>query len=154
MIRRREGRYLLRTNLTGEDPAQLWRYYIQLVQIEEAFKNLKGDLSIRPIYHQNEQRIEAHVFIAFLSYCLHATLTQQLKPHAPGLTPRSVLDKFAAIQMLDVEIPTTDGRQINLTRTTEPDPEVRLLLDKLRLTLPAQPPPKITATQAASATPL
>ena len=151
-VRRREGRYLLRTNLTGEDPAQLWRYYIQLVQVEEAFKNLKGDLSIRPIYHQNEQRIEAHVFIAFLAYCLHATLHQQLKPHAPGLTPRSVLDKFAAVQMIDVEIPTTDGRTITLTRYTEPGPELRLLLDRLRLKFPAQPPPKITAAQAQTAT--
>jgi hypothetical protein len=150
-IRRREGRYLLRTNLTGNDPAQLWRYYIQLVQVEEAFKNLKGDLAIRPIYHQNEQRIEAHIFIAFLAYCLHATLAQQLRPHAPGLTPRSVLDKFAGVQMLDVEIPTTDGRQIVLTRYTEPEPELRLLLSRLRLDLPAQPPPKITAAHADSA---
>lgn len=149
--RRREGRYLLRTNLTGENRAQLWRYYIQPVQVEEAFKNLKGDLSIRPIYHQNEQRIEAH---AFLAYCLHATLHQQLKPHAPGLTPRSVLDKFAAVQMIDVEIPTTDGRTITLIRYTEPEAELRLLLDILRLDLPAQPPPKITAAQAEIATPM
>lgn len=151
-VRRREGRYLLRTNLTGEDPAQLWRYYIQLVQVEEAFKNLKGDLSIRPIYHQNEQRIQAHVFIAFLAYCLHATLHQQLRPHAPGLTPRSVLDKFADVQMIDVEIPTTDGRTITLTRYTEPEAELKLLLQRLHLDLPTQPPPKITAEQAASAT--
>jgi transposase len=151
-VRKREGRYLLRTNLTGSDPAELWRYYIQLTQVEEAFKNLKGDLSIRPIYHQTGPRIEAHVFIAFLAYCLHATLQQQLKPHAPGLTPRSVLDKFAGMQMLDVEIPTTDGRTITLTRYTEPEAELRLLLDKLRLDLPAQPPPKITAAQAHAAT--
>jgi transposase len=151
-VRKREGRYLLRTNLTGSDPAELWRYYIQLTQVEEAFKNLKGDLSIRPIYHQTGPRIEAHVFIAFLAYCLHATLHQQLKPHAPGLTPRSVLDKFAGMQMLDVEIPTTDGRTITLTRYTEPEAELRLLLDKLRLDLPAQPPPKITAAQAHAAT--
>jgi transposase len=150
--RRREGRYLLRTNLTSSGPAELWRYYIQLVQVEEAFKNLKGDLAIRPIHHQLEHRIEAHIFIAFLAYCLHATLAQQLRPHAPGLTPRSVLDKFAAIQMLDVEIPTTDGRQIKLTRTTEPEPEIRLLLERLHLTLPAQPPPKISAAQAADTT--
>lgn len=150
-VRRREGRYLLRTNLTSTDPAELWRYYIQLTQIEEAFKNLKGDLSIRPIHHQLESRIEAHIFIAFLAYCLHATLAQQLRPHAPGLTPRSALDKFAAVQMLDVEIPTTDGRQIVLTRHTEPEPELRLLLERLGLELPAQPPPKITAAQAQAA---
>jgi transposase len=153
-VRRREGRYLLRTNLTASDPAELWRYYIQLTQVEEAFKNLKGDLAIRPIYHQNEARIEAHIFIAFLAYCLHVTLAQQLRPHAPGLTPRSVLDKFAAVQMIDVEIPTTDGRTITLTRYTEPQPELKLLLGRLRLELPAQPPPKITAAQATTATPV
>jgi transposase len=151
-VRRREGRYLLRTNLTGSDPAELWRYYIQLTQVEEAFKNLKGDLSIRPIYHQKQARIEAHIFIAFLAYCLHVTLAQQLRAHAPGLTPRSVLEKFAAVQMIDVEIPTTDARTILLTRYTEPEPELKLLLERLRLELPAQPPPKITAAQAETAT--
>ena len=151
-VRRREGRYLLRTNLIASDPAELWRYYLQLTQVEEAFRNLKGDLAIRPIYHQLEQRIEAHIFIAFLAYCLHVTLAQQLHPHAPGLTPRSVLEKFAAVQMIDVDIPTTDGRTIRLTRYTEPEPELKLLLHRLRLELPAQPPPKITAAQAESAT--
>ena len=151
-VRRREGRYLLRTNLTGSDPAELWRYYLQLTQVEEAFKNLKGDLAIRPIYHQKEPRIEAHIFIAFLAYCVHVTLAQHLRPHAPGLTPRSVLEKFAAVQMIDVEIPTTDGRTITLTRYTEPEPELKLLLERLRLKLPAQPPPKITAAQAETAT--
>jgi transposase len=153
-VRRSEGRYLLRTNLSGNDPAELWRYYIQLVQVEEAFRNLKGDLAIRPIYHQKEHRIEAHIFIAFLAYCLHATLAQQLRPHAPGLTPRSVLEKFGCVQMLDVQVPTTDGRTIELTRYTEPEPELRLLLSRLRLTLPAQPPPKITALQADKAAPM
>ncbi len=153
-VRRREGRYLLRTNLTGSDPAELWRYYIQLTQVEEAFKNLKGDLAIRPIYHQKEARIEAHIFIAFLAYCLHVTLARQLRAHAPGLTPRSVLEKFAAVQMIDVEIPTTDGRTITLTRHTEPQPELKLLLERLRLELPAQPPPKISTAQAETATPM
>lgn len=152
-IRRREGRYLLRTNLTGGDPAELWRYYLQLTQIEEAFRNLKGDLAIRPIYHQLESRIEAHIFIAFLAYCLHVTLAQQLRPHAPGLTPRSVLEKFSAVQMIDVEIPTTDGRILQLTRYTEPPKELKLLLERLHLELPAQPPPKITAAQAENAPP-
>jgi len=142
--RRREGRYLLRTNLTENDPAQLWRYYLQLVAVEEAFKNLKGDLAIRPIFHQDEARIEAHIFIAFLAYCLHVTLGRRLHTLAPGLTPRSVLEKFAAIQMIDVHVPTTEGRELVLTRYTEPEAELSLLLDKLRLELPAQPPPKIT----------
>jgi len=112
-VRRREGRYLLRTNLTGSDPAELWRYYIQLTQVEEVFKNLKGDLAIRPIHHQKEARIEAHIFIAFLAYWPHVTLVQQLRAHAPGLAPRSVLEKFATVQIIDVEIPTSDGRTIS-----------------------------------------
>ena len=143
--RRREGRYLLRTNLTETDPAKLWHFYLQLVAVEEAFKNLKGDLAIRPIFHQLDRRIEAHIFIAFLAYCLHVTLSRRLHPLAPGLTPRSVIEKFAAVQMLDVHIPTTDGRELVLTRYTQPEPELTLLLQKLALDLPAQPPPKITA---------
>jgi len=145
VARRREGRYLLRTNLTEHDPAKLWTYYLQLVAVEEAFKNLKGDLAVRPIFHQDQERIEAHIFIAFLAYCLHITLKRRLHALAPGLTPRSVLEKFAAVQMIDVHIPTTDGRELLLTRHTEPEPELGLLLDKLKLELPAQPPPKITA---------
>jgi transposase len=151
--RRREGRYLLRTNLTEHDPAKLWAYYLQLVAVEEAFKNLKGDLAIRPIFHQLEQRIEAHIFIAFLAYCLHVTLRRRLFALAPGLTPRSVLEKFSALQMIDVHIPTTDGRELTLTRYTQPEPELTLLLDKLRLHLPAQPPPKITAAAAVDSPP-
>jgi hypothetical protein len=151
-VRRREGRYLLRPNLTSRDPAELWRDYIQRVQVEQAFKDLKGDLAVRPIYHQLERRIDAHIFIAFLAYCLHVTLAQPLRPHASGLTPRSVLDKFAAVQMLDVHIPTTEGREWVLTRYTEPERELKLLLERLNLELPAQPPPKITATQADAVT--
>jgi transposase len=148
--RRREGRYLLRTNLAEDDPARLWDLYLQLVRIEEAFRNLKGDLAMRPIFHQDEARIEAHIFIAFLAYCLHVTLERRLHALAPGLTPRSVLEKFAAMQMIDVHVPTTDGRELVLTRRTEPEPELELLLDKLRLDLPPQPPPRITAAEAAS----
>ncbi|MBV9248308.1 MAG: IS1634 family transposase [Acetobacteraceae bacterium] len=144
-VRRREGRYLLRTNLTSDDPAQLWGYYLQLVAVEQAFKSLKDELGIRPIFHQLERRIEAHVFIAFLAYCLQVTLRQRLRAFAPGLTPRSVFEKFAAVQMIDVQVPATDGREIVLTRYTEPEPELKLLLHHLRLDLPAQPPPRITA---------
>src|SRR5271166_4002879 len=146
--RSREGRYLLRTILVEEDPAKLWSHYLLLVAVEEAFKNLKGDLAIRPVFHQIEARVEAHVFIAFLAYCLHVTLARRLHALAPGLTPRSVLEKFAAVQMIDVHLPTTDGRELLLTRYTEPEPELRLLLTKLKLDLPAQPPPKITAAPA------
>lgn len=147
-VRRREGRYLLRSNLTQSDPASLWSYYLQLVQIEEAFRTIKGDLAVRPIYHQEEQRIEAHIFIAFLAYCLHVTIGRRLSGLAPGLTPRSCVEKFAAVQMIDVHIPTTDGRELQLTRYTQPEPELMLLLSQLKLELPLQPPPKITAAQA------
>jgi hypothetical protein len=148
--RRREGRYLLRSNLTEGDPAALWSYYVQLVQVEEAFRTLKGDLAVRPIHHQEQGRIEAHIFIAFLAYCLHVTLGRRLKGLASGLTPRSVFEKFAAIQMIDVHIPTADGRELQLTRTTQPEPELTLLLRRLKLELPDQPPPKITAAHAAA----
>lgn len=144
-VRRREGRYLLRTNLSGREPAQLWQFYIQLVEIEAAFKNLKDDLQLRPIYHQLQHRIEAHIFVAFISYCLHVTLKARLRPVAGGLTPRAVLDKFATMRMLDVKFPTTDGRTLILSRYTEPDTDHKLLLEQLKLALPPQPPPRITA---------
>jgi Transposase DDE domain len=144
-VRRREGRYLLRTNLCGRDPAELWRFYIQLVEIEAAFKTLKDDLKLRPIHHQLVHRIEAHIFVAFLAYCLHVTLRARLKPLAPGLTPRAVLDRFAAVQMLDVHFPTTDGRTLILSRYTELTAEQRMLVQQLNLVLAPQPPPRITA---------
>jgi hypothetical protein len=143
-VRRREGRYLLRTNLIENDPALLWQYYTQLVAVEEAFKNLKGELAIRPIFHQQERRVEAHIFIAFLAYCLQVTLRRRLHALAPGLTARSAIEKFAAVQMIDVYLPTTDGRELLLTRYTQPEPELRLLLQQLKLELPPQPPPRIT----------
>ena len=146
-VRRREGRYLLRSNMPERPPAQLWEFYLQLVQVEQAFKHLKGDLALRPIYHKKEARIEAHIFVAFLAYCLHASLGRRLKDLAPGLTPRSVLEKLRAMQMIDVHLPTTDDREVILTRYTQPEPEQRLLLEKLKLKLPQQPPPKITAKQ-------
>ncbi len=146
VARRREGRYLLRSNLCEQPPARLWELYIQLTQIEEAFKNLKGDLAIRPVYHQREDRIEAHIFLCFLAYCLHVTLTRRLRDLAPGLTARSVLEKFAALQMIDVHLPTTDGRQVLFARYTQPEDELKLLLRQLKLELPEQAPPRITAT--------
>jgi transposase len=152
--RRREGRYLLRTNLTDDDPARLWGLYLQLVSIEEAFRNLKGDLAIRPVFHQDQARIEAHIFIAFLAYCLHVTLDRRLHALAPGLTPRSAIEKFAAVQMIDLHIPTTDGRELLLTRYTEPEPELALLIDKLKFVLPAQPSPKISPSQIAPPAPV
>lgn len=141
----RDGHYLLRTNMVAEDPTVLWDRYMQLTQIEAAFKCLKSELGIRPIYHQLEHRVEAHILVAFLAYCLSVTLKYRLRAHAPGLTPRAVLDKLAAIQMLDVSLPTTDGRCLTMPRYTEPEPDVALLLHQLKLTLPNQPPPRITA---------
>jgi len=150
VARRREGRYLLRSNMPDRVPAQLWEFYLQLVQVEQAFKHVKGDLAVRPLYHQKDERIEAHIFVTFLAYCLHVTLGRRLKDLAPGLTPRSVLEKLATMQMIDVHLPTTDGREVILTRYTQPEPEQRLLLERLKLKLPEQPPPKITAKQLAS----
>jgi transposase len=145
-VRRREGRYLLRTNLCDREPAHLWQFYIQLVEVEAAFKNLKDDLGLRPIYHRLEDRIEAHIFIAFMAYCLQVTLRARLKPLAGGLTPRAVLDNMAAVQMLDVHFPTTDGRTLILSRYTELTADQKILVQQLNLTLPSQPPPRITAT--------
>ena len=145
IARRREGRYLLRSNLTGTDPAKLWQMYLQLTQVEQAFKDLKGDLSVRPVYHQKDSRIEAHIMVCFLAYCVHVTLREKLRRHAPGLTPRQVLDHLGKLQMIDVHLPATDGRDLLLRRRTEPNAEQQLLLSQLQLVLPAQPPPKITA---------
>ena len=142
--RRREGRYLLRSNLTDEDPATLWQYYMQLTEIEQAFKELKHDLAIRPVFHQREARIEAHLFVSFIAYCLHVTLKNLARPHAPGLTPRAILETFATLQMVDVHLPTTDGRQLVLPRHTRPNREHDLLLHQLQLQLPTQPAPRLT----------
>ena len=141
--RLREGQYLLRSNLTGEDPAVLWKNYMNLVRIEESFRTLKSDLGLRPIHHQLDDRIEAHIFISFLSYCLYITLERYNKANATGLSARSVLARFAEIQMLDVTIPTTDGRELHMKRYTKPEKLHQLLLNQLKLTLTDQPPPEI-----------
>ena len=143
--RRREGRYLLRSNLTGEGPATLWRYYMRLTEVEQAFKDIKHDLAIRPVFHQRGERIEAHIFVAFVAYCLHVTLRNLARPCAPGLAPRAILEKFSTIQMVDVHLPTMDGRRLVLPRHTQPTRDHQLLLDQLKLRLPAQPLPRISA---------
>jgi transposase len=140
---RREGRYLLRTNMTDQDPVKLWGFYLQLTEVEQAFKEIKNDLAIRPVYHQRDHRIEAHIFVSFLAYAMQVTLKARLRSTAAGLTPRTVLEKFAAVQMLDVHLPVTDGREIVLTRYTQPEKDLQLLLDQLKLELPLQPPPRI-----------
>ena len=143
----RDGHYLLRSNLTGEDPAVLWTRYVQLTQIESVFRSLKSELGIRPIYHQLEHRADAHVLIAFLAYCLQVTLKNRLLIHAPGLTPTAVLEKLATIQMVEVWIPMVDGRWLVLPRHTQPQKDVQAMLDHLHLALPSQPPPRVTASQ-------
>ena len=143
---RREGRYLLRTNLCGRDPEELWRFYIQLTEVEAVFKHLKDDLQLRSFYHQLEGRIDAHIFVAFMAYCLHVTVRARLKPLAAGFTARAVLDTFAGMHMLDVHFPSTNGRTVILSRYTEPNPDQQLLLERLTLSLPPQPPPRITAS--------
>ena len=141
--RRSEGTYLLRTNLRAGNPEELWKQYIVLTEVEQAFKELKNDLDIRPVYHQKDDRIESHIFVSFLSYCLQVTLKQRAKVKAPGLTPRAILEKFKAMQMIDVHLPTTDGRNLILSRYTQPEKELQLLLHQLNLTLPEQPPPRL-----------
>jgi len=143
----RDGHYLLRSNLTGEDPAVLWTRYVQLTQIESVFRSLKSELSIRPIGHQLEHRADAHVLIAFLAYSLQVTLKNRLMMHAPGLTPAAVFEKLATIQMVEVWIPMVNGRWLVMPRHTQPEPDVQALLNQIRITLPAQPPPRIKASQ-------
>ena len=146
----RDGHYLLRSNLTGEDPAVLWTRYVQLTQIESVFRSLKSELGIRPVYHQLEHRADAHVLIAFLAYCLQVTLKNRTMIHAPGLTPAAVLEKLATIRMVEVWIPTLDGRWLVLPRHTQPEKDVQAMLDHLHLALPSQPPPRIKPSQAAA----
>ena len=141
----RDGHYLLRSNLTAGDPSVLWARYVQLTQIESVFRSLKSELGIRPIYHQLEHRTDAHILIAFLAYCLQITLKQRLLLHAPGLTPTAVLEKLAEIQMIDIWIPTVDQRWLILPRYTQPSADTKLLIEKLRLQLPSQPPPRLVA---------
>jgi hypothetical protein len=147
----RDGHYLLRSNLTSEDPAVLWTRYVQLTQIESVFRSLKSELGIRPIYHQLEHRADAQVLIAFLAYCLQVTLKNRLIIHAPGLTPMAVLDKLATIQMVEVWIPMLDGRWLVMPRHTQPDKDVQAVLDHLKIQLPSQPLPRIRASQGVPA---
>lgn len=150
--RRREGSYLIRTNLPAEaqggepEGAKVWKYYIQLVEIEEAFKNLKSDLKIRPVHHQLEQRIEAHIFVCFLGYCVQVALREKLKSLAGGLTPRAVIEKFATMQMVEVHLPVSDGRRLQMERYSQPGRDLELLLTRMGLHLPPQAPPRINAT--------
>jgi len=105
------------------------KLYILLVEIEAVFKSFKNDLGLRPIYHSVQPRVEAHIFVCFLAYCLQVTLRQRLNALAPGLTPRAVLETMAGVQMLDLELPTSDGRWLVMSRYTQPEKAVELLLE-------------------------
>ena len=140
-----EGTYLLRTNLPECDPKTLWKRYMIQGEIEYAFRELKNDLGLRPVYHQLDDRIEAHVFTAFMALCLFQTLRAIARERAPGLTPRQIVEKFRTVKMVDVVMPTTDHRIVTLPRYIEPKKDVAILLDRLGLTLPEQPPPKVSA---------
>src|SRR6201987_5158405 len=126
-----DGHYLLRSNLVGEDPAVLWERYVQLAQIEAAFKTMKSELGIRPLYHQLGHRLEAHILVAFLAYCLLVTLKHRLQALAPGLTPKAVLEQLATIQMLEVWLPTTDLGWLVMPRFTQLEAHQAILLHKL-----------------------
>lgn len=140
-----DGHYLLRSNLSDEEPEWLWKLYMLLVELEAVFKRFKQDLGLRPIYHSVGARVEAHLCVCFLAYGLHVTLKQRLSALAPGLTPRAVLETLAGVQMLDVEVPTSDGRWLGMSRSTQPDAAVSLVLRQLKLQLPEQSPPRLSA---------
>jgi transposase len=138
-----DGSYILRSNATTSDATTMWSMYMQLVRIESAFKSIKSDLAIRPIWHQVQPRVEAHLFVAFMGYCLLAALRKHIEHAAPGLSPGAVLEQLASIQMVDVCLPTSDGRWLIMPRHTEPEAEQLMLLEQLGLELPSQPPPRI-----------
>lgn len=155
----RDGCYILRAHVpwqnfmaageplpgTEQQAHALWKWYMQLVQVEEAFKTLKSDLYLRPIHHQLQHRVESHILVAFVGYCMTVTLRMKLSKSAPGLTPPAVLRSLSAIQMMEVHLPTTDGRRLIMPRHTEPEPEQKMILQTLNIELPPQPPPRIRA---------
>lgn len=139
-----DGHYLLRSNLSEKEPEYLWELYMLLVEIEAVFRGFKNDLGIRPIFHQLEPRVDAHIFVCFQAYCLYVTLKHWAKPLATGLTPREVLKQFAKVKMMDVAFPTTDGRKLVMSRYTQPDDTLRLLMQRMKKEFGPQPPPKLT----------
>jgi transposase len=132
----REGAYLLRTNLEGESAEQLWDKYIQLTEAEAAFRALKSELSIRPLFHQLERRVKAHILVAFQGYALWVTLKHLLERKRSGLTPSQALALLSTLQSADIVLPTTDGREIRLRRVATPDSRQQQLLDQLDITVP------------------
>ena len=158
----REGAYMLRTNLTAGSAEEFWSKYMQLTEAEACFRVLKSELSIRPLFHQKEPRVKAHVMVAFLGYALWVTLKHLLKqrpaivpqPSASGvdnaqpLSPTKALALLSTLQSADIVLPTTDGREIRLRRVTEPTTEQKSLLRQLGLSLPQRLNPKCSADSA------
>jgi transposase len=136
-----EGCYLLRTNLTETDPAKLWKMYIQLTDAEWAFRITKDELAIRPVWHQKEHRVQAHILVCFLAYCLWKTLAQWMKVSGLGDAPRRLVEEFARIKSGDVVLPTRNrdgsvGRTLRVRCVTTPDAAQKVLLNRLGLTIP------------------
>ena len=132
----REGAYMLRTNLTAESAADLWEKYMQLTEVEAAFRTLKSELAIRPLFHQLEKRVKAHVLVAFLGYALLVTLKHLLKRRGCGCSPTQAIASLSAIHSADIVLPTVDGREIRLRRITQPEAKQRTLLHALHIQLP------------------
>lgn len=140
---RQDGTYLLRTNLIENDPAKLWEQYIQLTEVESAFRALKSEIKLRPINHRIEPRVEAHVMVAFMGYAMWVCLKWKLKGMAGSLSPRQAIELFRSIKLVEVWFDTIDGRRICLPRITMPEPEHQIVLEQFKWNLPEQPPPRI-----------
>jgi transposase len=143
----RDGAYLLRTNLTDRSSEALWKMYVQLTEVEAVFRALKSELAIRPIWHWVGPRVEAHVMVAFLGYCLWVCLKQKLKAAGAALTPWQLLDQFKRIVQVEVWFKLKTGGAICLPRITQPEAAQSLLLHQMGWSLPEQPPPKIYSGQ-------
>jgi len=145
----RDGAYLLRAHWPGgsNDPAHLWQTYVQLTEAEAAFRTIKGEIKVRPIWHKLPQRVEAHIMIAFLGYAMHVCLKKLAAAKAPSLTPWQILQHLRKIVMVDVEFETRDGRTLTIPRITIPEQEQAAILLQLGWTLPQQPPPRIRSRQ-------
>ncbi len=135
-LRHTEGAYLLRTNLAGHDEPELWTMYMQLNDAEAAFRTLKQDLSIRPVFHQTEHRVKAHVLVCFLAYAMYRTLGRLAKARGLEMTARKVLDSLGGIKSGDIVLPLVDGRELKLRRVSRPDPQQAEILTRLGLDLP------------------
>lgn len=132
----REGAYLLRTNLEAETSEELWTKYIQLTEAEAVFRVLKSELSIRPLFHQIEPRVKAHILVAFLGYAMWVTLKHLLRRNHSRLSPAQALALLSTLQSADIVLPTTDGREIRLRRIATPNPDQQTLLAQLGIMLP------------------